>query len=109
MEWSRLKFEVSRKLDEDEIKLERMKIPIDFEDLGFRILLLAATSNPQGTREQRLNTLEERAAELLEGRHMLLPHVQKCSERLQALPSPSYDLGGNAWGLHSGATKLGRC
>jgi tetratricopeptide (TPR) repeat protein len=85
MEWSRLKFEVSRKLDEDEIKLERMKIPIDFEDLGFRILQLAATSNPQGTWEQRLNTLEERAAELLEGRHMLLPHVQKCSERLQAL------------------------
>jgi len=23
--------------------------------------------------------------------------------------STNYDLGGNAWGLHSGATKLGRC
>jgi len=34
MQWSDLKGEVSKKLDEEKIKLERMRIPIDFEALG---------------------------------------------------------------------------
>lgn len=85
MNWPELKVEVSKKLDEEEIKLQRMRIPIDFEELGFRLLRLAATTNPEGNWQQRIALLEERAAELIGDRHGLLPHVQKCSEQMQAL------------------------
>lgn len=85
MQWSDIKSEVSKKLDEEKIKLDRMRIPIDFEELGLRMLRLAATVNPEGSWEQRLAVLEQKAAELIEGRHGLLPHLLRCSERLQAL------------------------
>ena len=85
MDWPALKAEVSKKLDEEQIKLQRMRIPIDFEALGFRLLRLAATTNPEGNWQQRLAALEERAVELIEGRHGLLSHLQKCSEKMQAL------------------------
>jgi len=85
MQWSDLKGEVSKKLDEEKIKLERMRIPIDFEALGFRMLRLAATVSPAGSWEQRIKALEQRAAELLDGRQALLSHLDKCSERMQAL------------------------
>lgn len=119
MTWSDLKTEVSKKLDEQDIKLERMRIPIDFEELGFRILRLAATTSPGGTWAQRLVALELRAAELLEGRHGLLPHVQKCSEQMQALLAINtssawvefasvmrHDLGRPRWALEAARVAL---
>lgn len=119
MKWPELKTEVSKKLDEDEIKLQRMRIPIDFEELGFRILRIAATTNPTGKWDERLAVLEVRASELLGGRSGLLPYVQKRSEQMQALiainTSAAWaefasilrnDLGKPRWALEAAAVAL---
>jgi tetratricopeptide (TPR) repeat protein len=80
-----LKVEIPLKLREEETKLERMGIPIDFEALGFRVLRFAAITNPTGSWESRITQLERRAAELLGSRHRKLSYVLRCSEKMHAL------------------------
>ncbi|MDC0991770.1 hypothetical protein OAR17_02170 [Pontimonas sp.] len=84
-DWKNLSPELRLRLAEEDTKSKRMKIPIDFEDLGFRILRISAEFNPTGSWEARLSDLESHAVRLLGDRHPALKYVQRCAERMQAL------------------------
>jgi hypothetical protein len=84
-DWALLSQELSLKLNDAKLKLERMQIPIDFIELGFRILRVLAVKNPKGSMAARFAQLSADASQLLTERHQMLPHVMKCSERMQAL------------------------
>lgn len=84
-DWENLSAEMRLKLSEEETKSKRMGIPIDFLQLGFRILRIAAELRPSGSWETRLAQLENHAEKLLGDRHPVLNYVNQCSERMQAL------------------------
>ena len=84
-DWETLSTEMPLKLAEEETKSKRMGIPIDFLGLGFRILRIAAESNPSGSWESRLAQLETHAGKLLGDRHPVLSYVNRCAEQMQAL------------------------
>ena len=84
-DWNSLTPELRLKLAEEETKSKRMGLPIDFRDLGFRILRISAEINPSGTWESRLSQLETHAARLMGDRHPALTYVRQCAERMQAL------------------------
>lgn len=84
-DWENLSAEMPLKLAEEETKSKRMGIPIDFLELGFRILRIAAELKPSGSWESRLSQLETHARKLLGDRHPVLNYVNRCSEQMQAL------------------------
>lgn len=84
-EWTDLGQELKLKLSEEETKSQRMGIPIDFQELGFKILRISAEIDPSGPIESRVSQLEAHAARLLGERHPALSYVMRCSEQLQAL------------------------
>lgn len=83
--WDGLGKELRLKLSEEETKSQRMGIPIDFQELGFKILRISAELDPSGSLESRVSQLETHAARLLGERHPALKYVIRCSEQLQAL------------------------
>lgn len=84
-DWKLLKCELVLKLNDAKLNQARVRITVDFEELGFRVLRVLAASNPKGTLETRLKWLSYQAAELLSYRHQILPHARKCGEKMQAL------------------------
>ena len=84
-DWKNLSPELRLRLAEEDTKSKRMKLPIDFEDLGFRILRISSELNPTGSWEARLSELESHAMRLLGDRHPALGYVRRCAERMQAL------------------------
>lgn len=84
-DWKGLSPEIRLKLDEDARRSQQTGIPIDFTDLGFRILRISSGLDPTGSWESRLEALQALAARLLGDRHPALDYVNQCSEQMQAL------------------------
>ena len=70
--WEELATELSARLDEEELKLNRMGIQVNFAWLGWKILAFAAMRMPGLPWEDRVKELKRRGHELLGSRHMLL-------------------------------------
>lgn len=77
--WKNLSPELRLNLEEEAKKSRRMGIVIDFVDLGFRILRIAAELDPAGTWESRLSQLERHPGKLLGDRHPARKYVNRCS------------------------------
>lgn len=84
-QWERLQSELNKRLDEEELKLNRNGIGVNFSWLGWKILFFAAALTPQLRWTERLNDLEKRAHLILGRRHMLLDSVNQQLEKIQAL------------------------
>ena len=84
-QWEALQSELNKRLDEEEFKLHRNGVGVNFSWLGWKILFFAAALTPHLTWAERLDDLERRAQLILGRRHMLLDSVNQQLEKLQAL------------------------
>lgn len=83
--WDELSIELEKRLDEEELKLQRNGIKPNFRWLGWRVLIFAAYVVPEVPLKERLQILAQESRSLLSKRQKLLGAVEQNLEQLQAL------------------------